>query len=293
MTRVAAVDIGSNSTRLLITDGTRRSIVTRLGEGVDASGRLGEAPMRRVLDVLRTYRDLIDGAPGAAVLTSAVRDAANGAEFAEQVREVLGFPARILSGDEEAKLTFAGATANRTDPDPILVIDIGGGSTELVVGHGRDVSFFVSMQVGVVRMTERHVPSDPPRAEEIAALRAQVAEIIRAGVPDDVRTSVTGAVAVAGTATSTAAIDLELDPYDPDKVHGHVLTPRTLDAELAMLAAMPNAERREVPGLHPDRAPTIVAGVAILIEVLEAFGLTETEVSDRDILWGVALRSAS
>ena len=307
--RVAVVDIGTNSTRLLVAeveDGrvtaelVLESRVTRLGQGVDASGALADEAMGRVFAVLDDYRRLIDehgaGEHTIAVLTSAVRDASNGAAFTARVRDDYRLDAREIPGEEEAALTFLGATSERDhsgDAGAIVVIDIGGGSTELVVGHGRDVSFFVSLQMGVVRMTERHIAHDPPTADEIAALRAQVAEIIRAGVPDDVRAGVTGAVAVAGTATSTAAIDLKLDPYDPDRVHGHLLTPSALDAELAMLAAMPNPARREVPGLHPDRAPTIVAGVAMLLEVLDAFGIDRVEVSEHDILRGAAIRLAT
>lgn len=307
--RVSVVDIGTNSTRLLIAeveDGrvtaelVRESRVTRLGQGVDATGALADEAMGRVFAVLDDYRRLIDehdaGERTVAVLTSAVRDASNGAEFTARVRDGYGLDAREIPGTEEAQLTFLGATSERDasgDEGAIVVVDIGGGSTELVVGHGRDVSFFVSLQMGVVRMTERHITHDPPQAGELDALRAQVAEVLREGVPEDVRRSVTGAVAVAGTATSTAAIDLELDPYDPDKVHGHVLTTAQLDDELAMLAAMPNEERRDVPGLHPDRAPTIVAGVCLLLEVLDAFGLGRVEVSEHDILRGAALRRAT
>jgi exopolyphosphatase/guanosine-5'-triphosphate,3'-diphosphate pyrophosphatase len=307
--RVSVVDIGTNSTRLLIAeveDGrvtaelVRESRVTRLGQGVDASGALADEAMGRVFGVLDDYRKLIDehdaGERTVAVLTSAVRDASNGAQFTARVRDEYGLDAREIPGTEEAQLTFLGATSERDasgDEGAIVVVDIGGGSTELVVGHGRDVSFFVSLQMGVVRMTERHIAHDPPQADELTALRAQVAEVLREGVPEDVRRSVTGAVAVAGTATSAAAIDLKLDPYDPDKVHGHVLTRAQLDGELAMLAAMPNAERRDVPGLHPDRAPTIVAGVCLLLEVLDAFGAGRVEVSEHDILRGAALRRAT
>src|SRR4051794_30388439 len=165
MTLVAAVDIGSNSTRLLVTDGerelVRRSIVTRLGEGVDRTGRLGEEPQRRVLDVLARFRERIGDATGAAVMTSAVRDAANGDAFAHRVHDVLGFPARVLSGDEEARLTFAGATSLRDDGERYLVIDVGGGSTELVIGRRGEVVWHASTQVGVVRHSERHLHSDP------------------------------------------------------------------------------------------------------------------------------------
>jgi exopolyphosphatase / guanosine-5'-triphosphate,3'-diphosphate pyrophosphatase len=299
VTRVAVVDIGTNSTRLLVAevDGgidelQRESIVTRLGEGVDATGSLGEGPQARVFAALEQFAPAVNGADvSTAVMTSAVRDAANGAAFAKAVRERYGLEGTTLSGDEEARLTFLGATATR-DPDDdtrLLVIDIGGGSTELVVGARRDVEFHVSTQVGVVRHTERYLHSDPPAAAEMDMLAADA----RATFREVANEPAGAAVAVAGTATSCASIDLELDPYDPAKVEGHPLTRERLEQMLSRLAAMPVAERREVTGLHPDRAPTIVAGVIVLLEALSAFGLDRVEVSEHDILWGVALASTN
>jgi exopolyphosphatase/guanosine-5'-triphosphate,3'-diphosphate pyrophosphatase len=303
VSRVAVVDIGTNSTRLLVAevsdDGLaelqRESIVTRLGEGVDATGALGDEPQARVFAALDRYAEAIEhhGADvRTAVMTSAVRDASNGAQFADTVRDRYGLEGRTLSGDEEARLTFLGATATRgDDPDALLVIDIGGGSTELVVGARGAVEFYVSTQVGVVRHTERHLHSDPPTADEIAALAADAREVIEAQVPADVRSRPTGAVAVAGTATSCASIDLELDPYDPDRVEGHTLSAARIAELRDRLAALPLAERRGVTGLDPNRAPTIVAGTVVLLEALGAFALDGVEVSERDILWGVALDS--
>jgi exopolyphosphatase/guanosine-5'-triphosphate,3'-diphosphate pyrophosphatase len=209
------------------------------------------------------------------------------------VRDRYGLDARTLTGDEEARLTYLGATAGRNDDDGSrLVIDIGGGSTELVVGeHGR-VRFHVSTQAGVVRHTERHLASDPPRPEELEALADDVRGVLEAAVPDAAELAPQAAVAVAGTATSCAAIDLELDPYDPAQVEGHTISLDRLGALLSRLSSMPLAERRTIPGLHPDRAPTIVAGVVILAIALRHFGLAATEVSERDILWGGALDAA-
>jgi exopolyphosphatase / guanosine-5'-triphosphate,3'-diphosphate pyrophosphatase len=302
MSRVAVVDIGTNSTRLLVAelDGNslhelrRESIVTRLGEGVDATGRLGEEPQQRVFAALDEYAPAVNEADlRTAVMTSAVRDAANGAQFADAVRERYGLQGTTLSGDEEARLTFLGATAARDPDDPtaLLVIDIGGGSTELVVGAGGAVEFHTSTQTGVVRHTERHIRSDPPTADEMDALARDARASIEEAVSADVRERAGAAVAVAGTATSCASIDLELHPYDPAKVEGHVLSRERLQELRSRLAAMTLAERRQVTGLHPGRAPTIVAGVIILLEVLSAFGLDRVEVSERDILWGVALDS--
>jgi exopolyphosphatase/guanosine-5'-triphosphate,3'-diphosphate pyrophosphatase len=302
--RVAVVDIGTNSSRLLVADVDdgrvrevdRRTIVTRLGEGVDASGRLAEAAQERVFTALDEYARAIaeHGAEtSVAVLTSAVRDAENGPEFATAVRERFGLDGRTLSGDEEARLTFLGATATREDDvTPLVVIDIGGGSTELVVGSRDRVEFHVSTQAGVVRHTERHLASDPPRAEELEALAGDVRGVLEAAVPADERHHPRAAVAVAGTATSCAAIDLQLDPYDAARVEGHVLSTGRLGELLSRLASMPLTERRHVTGLHPDRAPTIVAGIVILTAVLRFLGLDATAVSEHDILWGAALEAA-
>ena len=304
--RVAVVDIGTNSTRLLIADVApdaalaqlhRESIVTRLGDKVDATGRLSDEAIGRVFETLAHYRELIDEhevTASTAVLTSAVRDAMNGAEFTKEVRERFGLDARTIGGDEEAALTFAGATSERPrDGSRVVVVDIGGGSTEFVVGCDGEVDFHVSTQAGVVRQTERHLAGEPPEQDEIARLRREVAQIIADHVPADTRRGVTQAVAVAGTATSCAAIELELVPYDPAKVHGHVLTRASAEQILDRLARLTLDELRRVKGLHPDRAPTIVAGVAMLLEVFDAFGLDELDVSEHDILRGAALDLAA
>lgn len=301
--RTAVVDIGTNSTRLLVCDVEgeqvtdeleRRSTVTRLGAGVDADGRLGPEAMERVFTTLDEYRELIDrdGAERAiAVLTSAVREAANGREFAEQVEERYGLKPYVLSGDEEAGLTFLGATSERDpdDPTPVAVIDIGGGSTEVVIGEGRQARFHVSNRAGVVRQTERFLHSDPPTDAELEQTREDVRAILRDGVPEKERNAVKHAIAVAGTATSLAAIAQRLEPYDPDKVHGYHLSRECCEQILAELAAIPLEERKRVPGLDPARAPTIVAGIVILLEVMTLFGLEAVEVSEHDILRGAAL----
>jgi exopolyphosphatase/guanosine-5'-triphosphate,3'-diphosphate pyrophosphatase len=302
--RVAVVDMGTNSTRLLVADVTddgrltereRRTRVTRLGDRLDQTGMLGDEAMERVLGTLAEYRAVIEqeGAERAvAVLTSAVRDAANGEDFLARVRaQSDGLDARVIAGDEEARLTFRGATSERTSGDatPTLVIDVGGGSTELVVGSGDEVSFHVSTQAGVVRHTERHLATDPPTESELRALADDVREIYAEAVPGSVRRTPRAGIAVAGTATSLGAIDLDLEHYAPDVVHGHVVSLMTCRRILERLAALPEAERREVRGLHPDRAPTIVAGVVMVIEALELFGLDAVAVSDHDILRGAAL----
>jgi exopolyphosphatase/guanosine-5'-triphosphate,3'-diphosphate pyrophosphatase len=301
--RTAVVDIGSNTTRLYIADVEdgritqeleRHSNVTRLGAGVDKDGRLSDDAMQRVYDTLDGYKELIDKHDvrrGVAVLTSATRDAANGAEFAATVRDRYGLDPHVLKGEEEAQLSFLGATSDR-DPDsttPTLVIDIGGGSTELIIGRARTAEFFVSTQAGVVRQTERHIDSDPPTPDELEAVAEDVRAIIEAGVPEDRRRAVQHAIAVAGTATSLAAIAQDLDPYDPEKVHGYLLDTAERDELRDRLASMTLEERRHVNGLDPARAPTIVAGVVILTEVMRLFGLERIEVSEHDILRGAAL----
>ena len=314
--RVAVVDIGSNSTRLLVADvdtGTgslqelaRDSRVTRLGEGVDANGSLSQAAIERVANVLADYHGKIeqhDCEANLAVLTSAVRDADNGADFAERVREQYQLDARVLSGEEEAQLTFLGAMSTRPDDDgssgersagavPTVVIDIGGGSTEFVIGSGRTAGFHVSLHVGVVRMSERHIHTDPPEPHELQKLAADVRRNFEDGLPAGERDAVKRAIAVAGTATSAAAIDQELDPYDSARVNGYALTLGTVEMLLARLADMDEDRRRRVVGLHPDRAPTIVAGMIVLSEAMRAFELDQVEVSEHDILYGGALRLA-
>ena len=305
--RVAVVDIGTNSTRLLIADVdastgrvsevVRRSTVTRLGAGVDGSGRLSDEGMERVFDVLADYRAQIDAAGGVdacpAVLTSAARDAANGEQFTRRVREDFLLDARVIAGEEEARLSYLGATSGRAaGGGPIVVLDIGGGSTEMIVGEGSELRFHVSTQAGVVRQSERHIRHDPPLPREVDAIALEAGEIFRAAVPVDLREEVSALVAVAGTATSVAAIDQALEPYDSARVHGYVASRETCEAILGRLAAMTEAERRAVPGLHPDRAATIVAGCVFLVAALEVFGMERFEVSEHDILYGVALTSA-
>jgi exopolyphosphatase/guanosine-5'-triphosphate,3'-diphosphate pyrophosphatase len=302
--RVAVIDIGTNSTRLLVADVgrdgalvelERRARVTRLGDRLEETGVLDEGAMERVLATLAEYRTLIEAhraQRAVAVLTSAVRDAANGEGFLARVRaqdETLD--ARVIAGDEEARLTFRGATSERA-PDvasPTLVIDVGGGSTELVVGSGDEVSFHVSTQAGVVRHTERHLATDPPTRSELGALAADVRSIFEQAVPAKARKTARTAIAVAGTAMSLGAIDLNLEWDLAANAHGHVVPVSACRRILERLAALPESQRRAVRGLHPDRAPTIIAGVVMVIEALEVFGLDATAVSDHDVLRGAAL----
>lgn len=306
--RIAVIDIGTNTTRLLVADVEggrvreldRRSIVTRLGEGVDATGRLSDAAVDRVVEVLTDYRRAIDelgaGDHVEAVATSAVRDADNGDDFRTRLRDELGVDARTISGDEEARLTFLGATKRRAgDGRTALVLDIGGGSTEFVIGEpGAEPSFHASTRAGSVRQTERHLHADPPDPDQVADLAEEVRAIIDADVPREVRAVVAHGIAVAGTATSLAAIDQRLDRHDElGSVDGYRLELGACERMLALLAELPLERRRAVPGLDPARAPTIVAGAVILVESIRACGLEAIETSEADLMHGVALTATS
>ena len=302
--RVAVVDIGTNSTRLLIADVSdgrvaeveRRSRVTRLGRGVDLSGQLSAEAIEEACEAVAGYVALYAEAQASevvAIATSAVRDASNGHAFVAELRERFALSAKVLDGGEEARLTYLGATAERPPPAPALVIDIGGGSTELIVGTGAEISFHVSLQAGVVRHTERHISSDPPTALELEALAGDLRGPIEEAAAELPGPKPSVGIAVAGTPTSLAAVEMELEPYDSERVHGYTLTLPAIQHLLSRLASVPLGEREAIPGLHPDRAPTIVAGVVILIEAMRAFGLERVEVSEHDILYGVAIDAAA
>ena len=239
--RIAVVDVGTNTTRLYVAEVVegrmreelvRISRVTRLGAGVDATGRLADDALEREYAVLSDYQQQIDTLQpdrAVAVMTSAVRDAANGVEFAQIVADRYGLDTHIITGDEEAALTYLGATdfpgRDRAEADvQTLVFDIGGGSTELVIGRGPELEFHVSTQAGVVRQADRHIRSDPPTASELDAVAQDVRAILDAAVPEARRATVDRAIGVAGTPTSLAAIAQRLDPYDPARVHGYELT---------------------------------------------------------------------
>ncbi|HEY2371245.1 MAG TPA: Ppx/GppA phosphatase family protein [Gaiellaceae bacterium] len=288
--RVAAVDLGTNTTRLLVADVDdgrvaevhRESHVTRLGEDVDARKRLLPLPIARVRNVLSDYRRTLErlGAERTLlVATSAVRDAENGEAFLGEIEWSYGFATRLVSGDEEAQLTRRGV-----EPQPgTLVLDIGGGSTELIADD-----FHVSLDMGSVRYTERFVHTEPPSRDELEACRRAAREVLAAHA----HVHAARAVGVAGTVTTLAALDLGLERYEGERVDGHRLTHQGAAAQLERLAALPLAERRELPALDPERAPVIVAGAVILLAVLDTFGLDAIEVSERDILDGIALAAA-
>jgi len=296
MPRVAAVDLGTNSSRLLVADVegdrldevVRLLTITRLGEGVDKRRRLLPLPITRVRNCLTEYRRELERhgvTQTLAIATSAVRDAENGEAFLGEIEWSYGFTTQLLSGTQEAAMMIRGVTAGRSPLDDVLVADIGGGSTELVVAADGEVASAASLDIGCVRVTERFLGSDPPSRPELAAASAYVRSLLpplEAG----------SAIGVAGTVTTLATLDLGDAGYDPARTHGHRISLAAVEEQLERLAAMSTQERLAVPGLEPGRAPVIVAGVVVLREVMTTYGLSEIEVSERDILHGAAFAAA-
>jgi exopolyphosphatase/guanosine-5'-triphosphate,3'-diphosphate pyrophosphatase len=275
----------------------RRSIVTRLGDRVDETGRLSDAACVRVYAVIEQYAsecseagvELIRG-----VATSAVRDSSNGEDFLAAIARQHSVEIDLIDGDREAQLTFSGVcNAGSLGGGRTVISDIGGGSTEFIVGDGSELLFHTSTNVGAVRQSERHLHDDPPTAAQLEALLEEVTAIVADRVPEQFRDDVKRGIGVAGTPTVLASIDQRLEVFDPWKVHGYSITREACERLLNELAALPLAERREVTGLHPDRAPTIVAGAAIMLATIRAFGLEAVEVSEHDILYGLALQIAA
>ena len=299
-TPVAALDCGTNSTRLLVVgpDGSaqaRHMRITRLGQGVDATGRLAPEAVERTLAVLGQYRAVMDDlgvGKSRLVATSAVRDAGNGADFLAAAGRVVGVPAELLTGDEEGRLSYAGATADlAAGPGDDLVLDIGGGSTELVVGGSGGIEA-VSVDLGCVRLTERHLRHDPPTEDELAATRATIARELdraEAAVP-----RLGGGspgrrlIGLAGTVSTAAMLDLGLADYDRDQVHHARLAASAVAGWTRRLAAMPAAARARLPGMVEGREDVIVGGMLELDQVMARFGFAEVLVSESDILDGLA-----
>jgi exopolyphosphatase/guanosine-5'-triphosphate,3'-diphosphate pyrophosphatase len=303
--RVAAVDCGTNSLRLLLadvdpghaglTDVIRRMEIVRLGQGVDQTGRLAPEALARTMAMLREYADVIARSGAQAVrmaATSATRDADNAAEFVRQVKEVLGVAPEVLTGDEEAVLSFTGATAELAagpDPGPFLVADIGGGSTEFVLGEAGDPpAHSISVDIGCVRMTERHLHGDPPADEEVAAAVADIdaaLEEVAAAVP--VRRAGT-LVGLAGSVTTVAAIAMGLRAYDAARIHHARVAAADVHAVTRGLLAQTRAERAAIGVMHPGRVDVIGGGALILDRLMQRFGFTGVLVSEHDILDGMA-----
>jgi exopolyphosphatase/guanosine-5'-triphosphate,3'-diphosphate pyrophosphatase len=300
--RVAAIDMGTNSTRLLVADVTsgrleavqRESRVTGLGRGVEISGKLSTEALESVFAAIGDYLEIargLDAVETFAFATSAARDASNSAAFLAELRERYALGARVLDGDQEAELTFLGAR-DGCRSDETMIIDIGGGSTEIVVGTGSAATFHASLQLGVVRHPERHLHDDPPQTNELESLAEDAGATIGAELSAHPGLSAGCGIAVAGTPAILAAMDLDLERVDHDRVEGHELELATVQKLASRLASLPLAERRDLRGMDPDRAPTIVAGVIILIKARRAFALQRIPVSQHDILYGAALHAA-
>jgi exopolyphosphatase / guanosine-5'-triphosphate,3'-diphosphate pyrophosphatase len=306
VSRVAAVDIGTNSVRLLVADVDglsprdakvvpldRRMRITRLGQGVDRSRALAPEAIERTTAVLREYRAALDQFGVTAVratATSAARDSANRDDFFAAAHDALGVTPELLSGEEEAALSFLGATADLTDldaPGPYLVVDIGGGSTEFVLGTDAP-SGLVSLDMGCVRVTEQYLESDPPAPEElsnaIAAVRDLVAEVPRT-IPGAADAATL--VGLAGTVTTVAAVELGIPEYDPEKIHHFVLTRDAAEDVFRTLATESAEQRTHNPGLEPGRVDVIVGGTVVLVGIFRVLGFDEMLVSEADILDGL------
>jgi exopolyphosphatase / guanosine-5'-triphosphate,3'-diphosphate pyrophosphatase len=303
--RVAAVDCGTNSLRLLVadvdlaraelTDVARRMEIVRLGQGVDRTGRLAPAALARTAGVLRDYADVI-AATGARsvrmVATSATRDASNTAEFTRQVKEILGVAPEVLTGSEEAMLSFTGATAELAasrDAAPFLVADIGGGSTEFVLGEpGEPAVHAISVDIGCVRMTERHLQGDPPPRDQVAAATADIGaalDAVAAAVP--VRQART-LIGLAGSVTTVAGIALGLRAYDAARIHHARVSAADVHEVSRSLLTQTRAERAAIGVMHPGRVDVIGGGALILNRIMRRFGFGEVLVSEHDILDGIA-----
>jgi exopolyphosphatase/guanosine-5'-triphosphate,3'-diphosphate pyrophosphatase len=302
--RVACVDIGTNSVLLLVAEQApggevravvERATITRLGQGVDATGELAPEARARTLRCLESYAEearRLGASRVLAVGTSAMRDARGGADFAREAAALLGEAPRVISGGEEARLTFRGALSGlRLPPGPALVFDVGGGSTELIVGEVSGGSPCIeraaSLDVGSVRLTERHLRSDPPLPSEVEALRVEVDRLLTAFPPAP------GAslVGVAGTVTTLAAVARGVVPYDGARVHGLDLAASEVESLTHRLASLPVAERRELPGLEPKRADVIAAGALLVERLIRWAGGPRLLVSDRGVRWGLALEA--
>jgi len=298
--RLAAVDVGTNSTRLLVADvagdrvveqHAREMVITRLGKGVDRTRRFDPAALERTLDVLAGYAELcarLGVEATRVVATSATRDAANRDEFLDGVRRLFGVEAEVLAGDQEAATTYAGATHDLQGDERTLVVDIGGGSTEFIIGN-HEPSAMLSIDIGCVRLFERHLASDPPAPEEVAALRRDVREHL-GKVPEVLDpSSARRVVGVAGTVTTVTAIALDLEVYDPERIHHATIDAGRIGQTAERLAAMTIAERAALPVMAKGREDVIAAGALVLDETCRTFGFGQMIASETDILDGVLL----
>lgn len=291
---VAAIDCGTNSIRLLITSGgrdlAREMRIVRLGQGVDRTGRLDPAAIERTRIVLAQFRRLIDDHAVKAirmVATSATRDASNARDFHDMVEATLGQPAEVISGEEEASLSFAGAVDGLPADDDYLILDIGGGSTEFVRGARKSISKSISVDIGCVRMTERHLHNDPPTRSQLDEAVRDIGVGVREGL-SYVGGGAARLVGLAGSVTTVAAIALGLHRYEPDRIHHSVLSAAAVEAVASRLSTLDNKGRAAIPVVHPGRVEVITAGALILREVVRQSGFGQLTVSEHDILDGIA-----
>ncbi|MFE0651280.1 exopolyphosphatase [Streptomyces sp. NPDC059534] len=304
MTRVAGIDCGTNSIRLLVADVhpetgdlvelDRRMTIVRLGQGVDKTGRLAPEALERTFAACREYAGIIRdlGAERLRfVATSASRDAENREDFVNGVVEILGVEPEVITGDQEAAFSFTGATGELHGMETYLVVDIGGGSTEFVTGN-RHVEAARSVDVGCVRLTERHVRHDPPTAEEADAIRADVRAALDLAAETVPITSAGTLVGLAGSVTTVAAIALGLTEYDSTKIHHARISAGQIAEVTERLLSSTHAERAAIPVIHPGRVDVIIAGALVLREIVERVGAHEVVVSEHDILDGIALSVA-
>ncbi|MBE0429980.1 MAG: Ppx/GppA family phosphatase [Thermoleophilia bacterium] len=303
MARIAVIDTGTNSSRLLIAEGTgegirevvRQTTITRLGEGVDSRGRLSREATGRVSACVAGYAATI-GELGTArslvIATSSVRDAENGERFIAGLAASFGFEHRLLSGEEEAWLAFSGATMDVDEGVKVLLFDVGGGSTEIVAGRAEEVEFSSSMKMGCVRVRERFLRQDPASASEISAAAEYIDHQLKEEVDHTHLRDLEMVLAVAGTVTTLAAIDLGLETYQRELVHGHRLSRARVDELLSLLSGMTVAERLRIPVIEEGRADVITAGALIVSRLLAYLGIPEFTVSEHDILEGAALALA-
>lgn len=299
MTRRAAIDIGTNSTKMTVADVDETgkltvvaedSDVTRLGEGVDREKKLTDAAMARTLDAVARFAEAARNAGATDVLaagTSALRDAKNGEEFIRQVKERVNVTVEIITGDREAKLAYAAVRSDTSltlGDGPLLVFDVGGGSTELILGDANGVGRHTSLNVGAVRLTERFLHSDPPTEDELAAARQCAEEMLAAFAVPDGSLTVAG---IGGTALNVAAVAQKLEKPDPDAVHGRVVTADEVRAALQRFQSVPLAERRQIPGLEPKRADVIIGGSLLLERLLARFSADQFLLSSRGLRYGL------
>lgn len=301
MKRVGAIDIGTNTALLLVAEITdeneihpllEEENIVRLGEGVDASKKLKPRAVARVLNAIEEYLQKANALQAEEMVisgTSAVRDAENRSELITQIQDTFGIRMRILSGDEEARLTYFGALSNKKYlQNRILLMDIGGGSTEFIMGTQGGIQKAISLDIGSVRLTERLIKHDPISDSEFAEVQEVINNYLQ-GALRDWRHGAEHFVGVAGTITTLAAMDLKLEPYDPVAVDNSTLTFETVNTLTEMLRSKTLAEKKRIPGLMPERADVILCGAMILSEVMKFFGYEKVTVSDRGLRHGLIL----